>query len=133
MFLVDTNVLIDVATLNPAWRTWSSGALADAMRVGDVGINPIVYAEMAAAYDTLEALDDALRSLGVGRLALPYAAGFLASRAFLAYRGAGGVRTAPLPDFFIGAHAAVAGLALITRDPRRVRRYFPSVELMTPV
>jgi hypothetical protein len=132
VFLVDTNVLIDVATLNPAWFTWSSRALADAMRLGDVGIDPIVYAEMAAAYDTVEALDDALRSLGVSRLALPFEAGFLASRAFLAHRKAGGARTAPLPDFFIGAHAAVAGLALVTRDPRRIRRYFPRVELVTP-
>ena len=102
------------------------------MRVGAVSINPIIYAELSVAYDAVEVLDDALDGLGVRRLPLPYEAGFLAGRAFLEYRRAGGLRTSPLPDFYIGAHAAVEDLEVITRDPRRIRRYFPNVKLTSP-
>ena len=132
MFLVDTNVLIDLANPHAEWREWSAQALGDAMRAGPVSINPIIYAELSIAYDAIEILDEALDGLGVLRLALPYEAGFLAGRAFLAYRRAGGLRTSPLPDFYVGAHAAVESLDVITRDPRRIRTYFPGVKLVSP-
>lgn len=132
MFLVDTNILIDLANQHAEWRAWSAEALGDAMRVGPVSINPIVYAELSVAYDSIEVLDEALEGLGVVRLPLPYEAGFLAGRAFLDYRRAGGLRTSPLPDFYVGAHAAVDNLDVITRDPRRIRTYFPSVKLVSP-
>ncbi len=132
MFLVDTNVLIDLANPHAEWRAWSAEALGEAMRAGPVSINPIIYAELSIAYDAIEVLDEALEDLGVVRSPLPYEAGFLAGRAFLDYRRAGGLRTSPLPDFYIGAHAAVETLDLITRDPRRIRTYFPSVKLVSP-
>ncbi len=132
MFLVDTNLLIDLANEDAGWRPWSAETLGQALRSGPVSINPIIYAELTVAYDTIEAVDEALDALGVRRLPLPYEAGFLAGRAFLAYRRAGGTRTPPLPDFYIGAHAAVANLVLLTRDPRRIERYFPSVEVVSP-
>jgi predicted nucleic acid-binding protein len=132
VFLIDTNVLVDLANPHGEWKDWSAQALGDAMRTGPVAINPIIYAELSVAYDAIEVLDDALDILGVARLPLPYEAGFLAGHAFLAYRRAGGLRTSPLPDFYIGAHAAVENLAVITRDPRRVRAYFPSVRLINP-
>jgi len=132
VFLVDTNVLIDLANVSPAWQAWSRQALATAMRTGEVAINPIIYAELSVAYDTIETLDAALDALGVRRRPLPFEAGFLAGRAFLAYRRAGGARASPMPDFYIGAHAAIEGLTLITRDPRRVQTYFPKVAVVSP-
>jgi predicted nucleic acid-binding protein len=132
VFLVDTSVLIDLANRDAEWRAWSADALGEALRSGPVSINPIVYAELSVAYPAIETLDKALDDLGLRRLPLPYAAGFLAGRAFLAYRRAGGTRTSPLPDFYVGAHAAVDGLAVITRDPSRIRNYFPTVKLVSP-
>lgn len=128
--LVDANVLLDVITEDPRWLSWSSEALADAAARGAVAINPIVYAEVSLAYDTIESLDAAID--GFARLALPYAAGFLAARCFLRYRRAGGKRRSPLPDFYIGAHAAIEGFALLTRDAARYRSYFPRLDLVTP-
>jgi predicted nucleic acid-binding protein len=130
--LVDTCVLIDVLTDNPTWADWSATALADARDSGELAINPIVYAEVSAAFDTIEALNDALPAADFVRHRLPYEAGFLASRAFVTYRRRGGARRSPLPDFYIGAHAAVSRFRLLTRDASRYRRYFPTVELLTP-
>ncbi len=131
-FLVDSNVLIDVATNDPHWLAWSSRALADCADEGRLTINPIIYAEVAAGYNRIEDLDEVLPDEVFHRLALPWEAGFLAGRCFVEYRRRGGERTAPLPDFYIGAHAAVAGLTLLTRDAARYRTYFPQVDLVAP-
>ena len=98
----------------------------------EIAINPIIYAEVSAGFATIELLDVHLGDGAFRRLALPYEAGFIAGRAFVDYRRRGGQRTSPLPDFYIGAHAAVAGLSLLTRDPRRYAGYFPRVRLISP-
>lgn len=130
--LVDTSVLLDVATGDPVWSDWSSQALATAVRNGPVLVNPIVFAEVSVGFSRIEDLDDALPPDIYRREPLPYVAAFLAGKAFLAYRRRGGSKTLPLPDFFIGAHAAVAHVALLTRDARRFRTYFPTVRLISP-
>jgi predicted nucleic acid-binding protein len=130
--LVDTCVLIDVLTDDPTWAGWSAKTLVDARDAGELAINPIVYAEVSSAFDTIEDLNNALPAADFVREPLPYEAGFLASRAFTTYRRRGGARRSPLPDFYIGAHAAVRGWRLLTRDDTRYRGYFPSVELITP-
>lgn len=132
MILVDSNVIIDVLTRNPLWLAWSETALSDAADSGDVGINPIIYAEIASGFTTISELDRHLGADAFRRLPLPYEAGFVAGRAFVEYRRRGGVRTSPLPDFYIGAHAAVSGLSLLTRDARRYASYFPKVRLISP-
>jgi predicted nucleic acid-binding protein len=132
MILVDSNVIIDVLTQDPTWRQWSEAALSDAADRDEIAINPIIYAEIASGFATMADLD---RHLGIDafrRLPLPYEAGFIAGRAFVEYRRRGGVRTSPLPDFYIGAHAAIAGLKLLTRDARRYTGYFPKVLLLSP-
>jgi predicted nucleic acid-binding protein len=128
--LVDANVLLDVITEDKRWMDWSADALADAAARGDLAINPIVYAEVSLGYDTIETLDAAL--LGFTRLSLSYEAGFLAARCYLRYRKAGGTRRSPLPDFYIGAHAAVERLELLTRDDARYRSYFPNLRIVAP-
>lgn len=128
--LVDSNVLLDILTEDAGWFEWSQGALIAAAARGPLAINPMVYAEVAVGFDSVEALDEALE--GLDRLPLPYDAGFLAARCFLRHRRAGGARRSPLPDFYIGAHAAVSGLALLTRDSARYRTYFPRLRLITP-
>jgi hypothetical protein len=130
--LVDSSVLLDVLTDDRRWATWSSAALADAADAGTLVIDPIVYAEISASFERIEDLDDAVPESEVAREPLPWDAGFLAAKAYLAYRKRGGERRSPLPDFYIGAHAAVRGHRLLTRDAARYRTYFPSVELMTP-
>ncbi len=130
--MVDTCVLLDVLTDDPQWADWSERAIAAARDTGTLVINPIVYAEVAAGFDTIEDLDDALPSTDFHRESLPYQAGFLASRAFIRYRRQGGARRSPLPDFYIGAHAAVRGYGLLTRDTARYRGYFPSLRLVAP-
>jgi predicted nucleic acid-binding protein len=130
--LVDSNVLLDIATEDPAWYVWSAGALADAANEGHLVINAIVYAEVSIGFSTIEALDDALSPDVFEREQLPFEAGFLAGKAFLAYRRRGGARPVPLPDFYIGAHAAINGHRLLTRDAQRYRSYFPTVQLLTP-
>lgn len=130
--LVDSNVLLDVATNDPEWGDWSARALAKAAEHTILVINPIIYAEVSIGYTTIEALDAALPASVYRREALPWEAGFLAGKSFLAYRRRGGARRSPLPDFYIGAHAAIEGLALLTRDARRYRSYFPKVEVLTP-
>ena len=132
MFLVDAGVLLDVSTDDPVWRPWSERTLEDALAEGRVSINPIIYAEVAFDFTDSGTLDRWLQDLEIERLELPYAAGFPASRAYARYRRAGGARRAPLPDFYIGAHAAVDGLTLISRDAGRYRTYFPSVRLLEP-
>jgi len=132
MILVDSNVIIDVLTRDPAWRAWSEAALGEAADRDELVINPIIYAEIASGFATMAELDLHLGSDMFRRLPLPYEAGFVAGRAFVEYRRRGGLRTSPLPDFYIGAHAAVSGLSLLTRDARRYAGYFPKVRLIAP-
>lgn len=127
MFLVDTNVLLDIFTDDARWRPWSERAVGDALVTGPVGVNPIIYAETSLAFADANALDRHLNGLMVVRLQLPYGAAFRAGRAFLRYRRAGGARSSPLPYFYIGAHAEADDLTLLTRDAGRYRSYFPSV------
>lgn len=130
--LVDTNVLLDVATEDPVWFDWSASRLSQAANRDGLAINPIVYAELSVHYDTLEALETALSGHPFARLALPWDAAFVAGKAFRRYRSRGGSKRAPLPDFYIGAHAAVAGLVLLTRDAKRYRDHFPRLKLIAP-
>ena len=130
--LVDSSVLLDVSTQDPVWFDWSSSALAEAVRSGPVLVNPIIYAEVSVGYERIEDLDDALPAEIFRREPLPYAAGFLAGKAYRDYRRRGGVRSSPLPDFFIGAHAAISDLSLLTRDAGRYRTYFPTVRVLSP-
>ncbi|MFB7878109.1 type II toxin-antitoxin system VapC family toxin [Nocardia sp. NPDC056064] len=130
--LVDSCVLLDVLTDDPKWADWSDDALAAARDAGATVINPIIYAEVAGGFDAIEDLDDALPEADLERLPLPFQAGFVASKAFVAYRRRGGEKRSPLPDFYIGAHAAYSGYRLLTRDAARFRTYFPRVELITP-
>jgi predicted nucleic acid-binding protein len=129
--LVDSSVLLDVLTDDAIWSEWSRAALAAARSDGAVVINAIVYAEVSVGFNAQAEIDAALPPGLFLREALPWEAAFLAGKAFLAYRRAGGAKTSPLPDFYIGAHAAVRGHRLLTRDPRRVAAYFPGVELLT--
>ena len=130
--LVDTNVLLDVLTADPTWASWSETMLARALDDGEVVIDPIVYAEVSVGLSRIEDLDDALPPALFVRDELPWTAGFLAGRAYRDYRRRGGTRTAPLPDFYIGAHAAVAGMRLLTRDRARYTTYFPTVDVIAP-
>lgn len=130
--LVDSNVLLDLVTRDPTWARWSADRLADALDRGPVLINQVVYAEVSLGFTTVEALDAALSADRFVRGNVPWAAAFLAARCFRDYRARGGRRTSTLPDFFVGAHAAVLGLPLLTRDARRYRTYFPTVELIAP-
>jgi predicted nucleic acid-binding protein len=130
--IIDSNVLIDIARYDPDWGDWSTDALGVALSRGPVFINPIVYAELGAAYATLEELEHGLDDPDIQRLDLPWEAAFLAGRAFVDYRRRGGSRRSPMPDFYIGAHAAVDGLDILTRDPRRYAAYFPTVRVVSP-
>jgi len=129
--LVDANVLLDILTPDPTWAEWSSAALADAAEWALLAINPIIYAEISIGFRRVEDLDAALPE-ELRREALPWDAAFLAGRAFLAYRRQSGTKSGTLPDFFIGAHAAVRGYSLLTRDPRRFRAYFPTLPIIHP-
>jgi predicted nucleic acid-binding protein len=130
--LVDSSVILDVVTDDADWATWSAQALARERDEGSLVINPIVYAEVSTGFDRIEDLDDAIPPDDFRREQLPYEAGFLAGKVFLAYRRRGGQKRAPLPDFYIGAHAAVREYRLLTRDVSRYRTYFPTVELVAP-
>ena len=130
--LIDSNIILDLATEDAKWFEWSSEALFRAADVSTLAINPIIYAEVSIRYSTVEELEGLLPLEDFSRLELPYEAAFLAGKALVTYRRRGGTRTTPLPDFYIGAHAAVAGLRLLTRDPRRYRAYFPTVDIITP-
>lgn len=129
--LVDANVLLDILIPDPEWEKWSSAVLAEAAESSLLAINPIIFAEVAVGFDRIEDLEAALPE-ELQREALPWDAAFLAGKAFLSYRRRGGSRRAPLPDFYIGAHAAVRGYTLLTRDSRRYRTYFPSLPLIAP-
>ncbi|MCX6407624.1 MAG: type II toxin-antitoxin system VapC family toxin [Propionibacteriales bacterium] len=130
--LVDTNVLLDVATDDDTWAAWSTRALATALDRGSVVINPLVYAEVSVGFDRVEDLDRFLPADLYAREPLPYRAGFLAGKAFVAYRRRGGARRSPLPDFYIGAHAALSGYRLLTRDRARYASYFPQLVVDSP-
>ena len=132
MTLVDTNVILDVATDDAKWANWSLRQLDAAAMRGPVLINAIVYAEFSIGYARIEDVDRVLARAGLDLIEIPRAALFLAGKVFQRYRTQGGSRTGVLPDFFIGAHAAVAQLALLTRDPNPYRRYFSRVALITP-
>lgn len=129
--LVDSNVLLDVLIPDPAWGAWSAEALARAAEDAHLAINPVVYAEVSVGFREVEVLEEALPA-EIRRESIPWDAAFLAGKAFVKYRRSGGPRTSPLPDFFIGAHAAVRDYTLLTRDPRRYRMYFPSLRVVGP-
>jgi predicted nucleic acid-binding protein len=130
--LVDTNVLLDVFTKDRRWLGWSLTRLEEASFRGPLLINDVIYAEASTRYPTIEDFEAALVGAGVTVVLTPRMVLFLAGKAFMQYRGAGGIRTGVLADFFIGAHAAVERLPLLTRDARRYRNYFPTVVLITP-
>jgi predicted nucleic acid-binding protein len=132
MTLVDTNVLLDLATDDPVWADWSVRQLDAAAVKGPLVINDVVYAELSVGFERIEELDNLLDEAGVTLEEIPREALFLAGKALRRYRAAGGTRMGVLPDFFIGAHAVVLGLPLLTRDAKRYRTYFPSVIMVTP-
>jgi predicted nucleic acid-binding protein len=132
MILVDTNVLLDVLKIDPVWANRSQQALDRAVATDDLAINDVVYAELSSRFSTIEDLDQTIAAMPVRHTALPRSALFLAGKAFLKYRQSGGTKTGVLPDFFIGAHAAVENAPLLTRDTARIRTYFPTVSLITP-
>ena len=130
--LLDANVLLDVVTDDPAWSDWSQRQLEIAALRGPLFINPVIYAEVSIGFRRIEEWETVLAVIGARLLEIPRPALFLAGKAFRAYRGKGGRKGGVLPDFFIGAHAAVAELPLLSRDRGRYRSYFPTVELIAP-
>ena len=132
MLLVDTNVLVDVLENDPEWADWSIGQLRAQSKVQRLAINPIIYSELSLTFSTVEALDKAIENMGLSVIEVPRPALFLAGKAFVRYRRQGGTKSNVLGDFFIGAHAAVSGHAILTRDTRRFAAYFPSVKLIAP-
>ena len=130
--LVDSNVLFDVFTQDPTWFEWSSETLVDLAERSVLVVNPIIYSEISIQFDRVEDLEEALPTDRFHREALPWEAAFLAGKCFVAYRRRGGERRSPLPDFYIGAHAAVRGMALLTRDAARYRTCFPRLQLIAP-
>lgn len=132
MTFVDTNVLLDLVTDDPKWSDWSIAQLEAASIEGPLLINDVIYAELAVRYERIETLEAFVKEAGLEMTPMPKAALFLAGKVFTQYRKAGGTRTGVLPDFFIGAHAAVQQLPLLTRDVGRYRSYFPSLKLIAP-
>jgi len=130
--IVDTNVLVDVLEDEPDWAEWSIGRMRELSKIHELAINPIIYAELSLTFDAVEDLDSVVSGLELKYLELPRPALFLAGKAFVRYRRQGGVKTSVLADFFIGAHAAVTGCQILTRDTRRYLGYFPSVDLIAP-
>ncbi len=130
--LVDTNVLVDILEDDPEWVDWSIAQLQAQSRVHRLVINPIIYAELALTFSSFEALDDALDGMQLPVVEIPRPALFLAGKAFAEYRRRGGTKNKVLADFFIGAHAAVAGWPILTRDGSRYRSYFPTVTVVAP-
>lgn len=130
--LVDSNVILDVLTEDDEWLDWSSSRLAESASTGMLVINPIIYAEVSARFERIEELDDALPVDYYRRVPLPWEATFLAGQCFMKYRRRGGNRRSPMPDFYIGAHAALTGLTLLTRDATRYRTYFPTLRIVAP-
>ena len=132
MLLVDTNVLVDVLQNDPQWAEWSIAQLRAQAQLHELVINPVIYAELSLSFSTFEALDRVLATMELAIHELPRPALFLAGKAYLQYRRRGGGKAQVLPDFFIGAHAAVEGWPLLTRDASRFRTYFPSLEVVAP-
>lgn len=132
MIFVDTNVLVDIATNNPSWQSWSLRQLEIASLRDRLVIDPVVYAELSIGYAQPDEVDAVLASVDIAVAEAPRTALFLAGKVFREYRSRGGTRTGVLPDFFIGAHATVLGAPLITRDAKRYRTYFPTLELVAP-
>ena len=130
--LVDSNVILDVATEDETWFQWSSKTLEQYAETHILVINPVIYAEVSIGFDRIEDVEAVLSPAFFRREPLPWEAAFLAGKCFLAYRRRGGKRRSTLPDFFIGAHAAVAGIPLLTRDASRYRTYFPNLKLIAP-
>jgi predicted nucleic acid-binding protein len=130
--LVDSNVLLDIFTENGRWLSWSGAALEHAANESRLVINPVIYAEVSIRFERIEELDEALPAAMFERESIPYEAAFLAGKAFLAYRRRSGAKMSPLPDFFIGAHAAIRGYSVLTRDISRYRTYFPRLPLISP-
>jgi predicted nucleic acid-binding protein len=133
MLLVDTNVLVDVLQNDPQWADWSIAQMRAQSSLHALVINPIIYAEVSLSFSTLEALDDVVGTLALELREIPRPALFLAAKAFAQYRRRGGSKLQVLPDFFIGAHAAVEGWPLLTRDARRFKTYFPTLEVLAPL
>ncbi|MGH8704978.1 MAG: type II toxin-antitoxin system VapC family toxin [Burkholderiales bacterium] len=132
MVLVDTNVLLDVVTNHPQWADWSQHQLEAAAVKDRLAINAVVYAELSIGFRRIEEVEAVLAKTQIVIEEIPREALFLAAKAFQRYKARGGTRTGVLPDFFIGAHAAVLGIALLTRDARRYTDYFPKLELLAP-
>jgi predicted nucleic acid-binding protein len=130
--LVDTNVIVDYLDRDSDWTDWAAAMLMQAAESGALVINPIIYAEVSVEYDLIDEVEDALPHDYFVRAPLPWEAAFLAGKCFDQYRRRGGTRRSPLPDFYIGAHAAVMGLTLLTRDARRYRTYFPKLTIIAP-
>jgi len=128
--LVDTNVLLDVITSDKVWASWSEAALRKAAEHSTLTINPIIFAEVSMKFSRIEDADTALSDFA--REPLPYEAGFLSGKAFIAYRRRGGAKRSPMPDFYVGAHAVVGSMQLLTRDAARYRTYFPGLTLISP-
>jgi predicted nucleic acid-binding protein len=131
--LVDTNILVDVLENDPDWADWSVAQLQAQSKVHRLVINPIIYSELSLTFSSAEELDEVLDGMKLPVLEMPKPALFLAGKAFVQYRRSGGAKNNVLGDFFIGAHAAVSDLPLLTRDTRRYKNYFPSVKLVTPI
>jgi len=132
MLLVDTNVLVDVLQNDPRWADWSIAQMRAQATVHPLVINPVIYAEISLSFSTIEALDDVVLMLALQLRQVPRPALFLAAKAYAQYRRLGGSKGQVLPDFFIGAHAAVEGWPVLTRDARRFRSYFPTLEVLAP-
>jgi predicted nucleic acid-binding protein len=132
MILLDANVILDLWDCDPTWHAWSSGQLRKLSLLHELAINPIVYAETSPRFTNAAALDSKLSDIGVIVLGIPRVAAFLAGKVFVQYRRRGGTKSNVLPDFFIGAHAAVLGCPLLTRNTRRYAAYFPTVRLIAP-
>ncbi len=130
--MIDSNVLLDLITEDSTWLGWSEAVVMEAAESGRLVINPIIFAEVSVGYARIEDMEAALPKDLLEREALPYEAAFLAGKAFMAYRRRGGQKRSPLPDFFIGAHAAIGNYRLLTRDAARYRTYFPTITLITP-
>jgi len=128
--LVDSNVILDVITRDPRWGAWSESALREAAEHSTVAINAIVFAEVSVKFDWIESADAALADFA--REPFPYEAGYLAGKAFLAYKRRGGAKRSPMPDFYVGAHALIGGMQLLTRDVGRYRTYFPALVIVGP-
>lgn len=130
--LVDSSVLLDILTEDPVWYPWSAAALAECAETSILALNPVIYAEVSVGFNRIEDVEEALPTGAFIRLPIPWEAAFLAGASFLRYRKAGGAKRSPLPDFFIGAHAVVERMTLVTRDPARHRTCFPGLRLISP-